>query len=362
MNERTEFWTEGGSLWLPPARSTTAHEIDLVWNFILYASTILTIGVAIGIVYLAWKYRRRSHADRPAPVKESKTLELTWSIIPTILVLIVFFLGFRAYVVTSIPPDDSYEIYVKGQKWFWTFEYPNGTVTQNEVVVPAGQPVKFVMTSQDVLHSFFVPEFRIKHDVIPNRYSFVWFNAPEEGVYQVVCTEYCGTDHSNMGAKVRVVGREEFYEFLRTGGGDTSNLTPVQLGEQLYTSRNCNTCHTIDGSTGTGPTWLGTWGQPRPGSNGAPVMDENYVHESILEPGAHVVDGFQPSMPSYEGLLSERDIRGLIAYMRQINGVATPADTTLAAPDSTGASPDSSAAQNEGAGDPSAPVGLDTGD
>ncbi|NNF58782.1 MAG: cytochrome c oxidase subunit II [Rhodothermaceae bacterium] len=338
---RTEFFTGENGLWLPPQSSTTAHEIDFVWNFILWSSTILTVGVAIGIVYLAWKYRRRSQADRPAPVKESPVLELTWSIIPTILVLIVFFLGFRAYVSTSIPPTDAYEVAVKGQSWFWTFEYPDGTVLQNELVVPAGQPIKLVMTSQDVLHSFFVPEFRIKHDVVPNRYSFVWFNAPEEGVYQVVCTEYCGLDHSNMGAEIRVVGRDEFYTFLQTGGGDV-NLPPAELGAQLYTSRNCNTCHSIDGSPGTGPSWLGIWGEPRPGSESG-VVDDNYVRQSIVNPNAYIVEGYPGAMPAYD-FLSDTEIRGLTAYMRQINGAATAADTSLVpvdvAADSTAATPD----------------------
>src|SRR5690606_34703206 len=180
MNERTEFWTEGASLWLPPQSSTVAPEIDGLFNFILYASTVLTIGVAVGIIYFAWKYRRRSHADRPVPVKESTVLELSWSIIPTLLVLVVFFWGFRTYVGTSVPPSDAYVVNVKGQKRFWTYEYPSGLNT-DELVVPEGQPVKLVMTSQDVLHSFFVPEFRIKMDVLPNRYTYVWFNAPQRG-------------------------------------------------------------------------------------------------------------------------------------------------------------------------------------
>ncbi|MDX1439434.1 MAG: cytochrome c oxidase subunit II [Rubricoccaceae bacterium] len=342
---RTEFFTEGGSLWLPPQSSTTAPVIDSAFYFILYSSTILTIGVAIAMVYLAWKYRRKSHADRPAPVKESKLLELSWSILPTIMVVIVFFWGFRSYVDTSIAPSDSYEIRVKGQKWFWTFEYPNGTVMQNEVVVPAGQPVKFVMSSQDVLHSFFVPAFRIKHDVIPNRYSYVWFEAPQEGMYQVVCTEYCGTDHSNMGAKIRVVGRDQFFAFLRDGPGGGDNLPLADLGEQLYTSRNCNTCHTLDGSAAAGPSWLGTWGETRTFADGSSaVMDDNYVRQSLVDPGSQVVEGFIPSMPAYD-FLSDREIRALAAYMREINGVATEADTTLTPVEGDAAASDSLATE-----------------
>jgi cytochrome c oxidase subunit 2 len=250
-------------------------------------------------------------------------------VIPTLLVMVVFFWGFRAYVATSIPPTDAYPIAVQGQKWFWTFEHPSGLITQSELVVPVGQPVRLTMTSQDVLHSFFVPEFRIKYDVVPNRLTTIWFEAPREGIYQVVCTEYCGKDHSNMGAHIRVVNRAEFAEYLRTGGGQDLNLPPAELGEQLYTSRACNACHTVDGSAGTGPTWLGLWGQPRPGSAQGTVNDE-YVHRSILAPGEYLSPGFQNVMPSFEGLLDSTQVNALAAYIRHINGAATPADTTLA--------------------------------
>lgn len=343
---RTDFWTDGGTLWLPPQSSTTAHVIDSAFYFILWSSTILTVGVAIAIVVLAWKYKRKSHAEHPQPVHESKLLEISWSVIPSILVMIVFFWGFRAYVDTSLAPADAYEIRVEGQKWFWTFEYPNGLVTQSEIVVPAGQPIKLVMSSRDVLHSFFVPAFRIKNDVIPNRYQYVWFNAPEEGVYEVVCTEYCGTGHSNMSARIRVVDRGAFYEFLASGGGGGEDLPPAEWGEQLYTSRNCNTCHTVDGSNSTGPTWLGAWGQTRTFADGSSaVMDENYLRESVMNPGAQIVQGFQPQMPSYEGLLNDRDILAIAAYMRVVDGVATAADTSVAVPEEGAAGPDSIATE-----------------
>lgn len=363
MYERDEFWEEGASLLLPPQSSTIAPEVDAVYWFITLASLVLMAFVVAAMGYFMVKYRRRSHADRPAIVHENKLLEASWVVIPTILTLIVFFWGFRAYVATSIAPADSYEINVKGQKWFWTFEYPNGTITQNEIVVPAGQPVRLLMTSQDVLHSFYVPEFRIKHDVLPNRYTYVWFEAPREGVYQVVCTEYCGTGHSDMGAKIRVVGRGEFYEFLRTGGGDDSGIPLAELGEQLYTRRNCNTCHSVDGSAGTGPTWQGNWGQARPGSTEGTV-NEAYVRESILNPNSYLVSGFQPQMPAYQGLLSDRQVDGLISYIKLINGAATVADTTLAPADSTAApdgqqTPGPAATPGQGPGDPSEPMGLD---
>lgn len=346
MYERNEFWTDGGSLWLPPEMSTTAGEVDAVFNFILWTGSLLTLFVTAAMVYFIWKYRRTASTDVPSPVRESKLLELSWITIPTILVLVVFFWGFRAYVSTTIPPADAYEVKVEGQKWFWTFEYPDGTVTQDSLVVPAGQPVKLVMSSRDVLHSFFVPEFRIKHDVLPNRYSYVWFEAPEEGTYQVLCTEYCGTDHSNMGAHIKVVDRQEFYTYLREGVGGGEGLPPAEYGEQLYTQRNCNTCHSVDGSAGTGPSWQGIWGDPRPGSDAGEV-DSAYVHESIRNPGAYLVDGYQNQMVAYgEGLLPEDQLQAILSYIRVVNGVATPADTTIAAPDSTasGGTPTASAA------------------
>lgn len=335
MYERTRFWEEGANLLLPPQASTTAAQIDAVFWFITITSAILLAIVTAAMVYFVKRYRRRSHADRTEVVHESRVLEISWVVVPTLLVMVVFFWGFRAYVATAIPPDDAYSVQVKGQSWFWTFEHPSGLITQSELVVPVGQPVRLTMTSQDVLHSFFVPEFRIKMDVVPNRLTTIWFEAPQEGIYQVVCTEYCGKDHSNMGAHIRVVSRAAYIEYMRTGGGQDLNLPPAELGEQLYTSRACNACHTTDGSAGTGPTWLGIWGQPRPGSPEGTVNDE-YLRAAILAPGAYVAPGFQNVMPSFEGLLDSTQVNALAAYIRLINGAATPSDTTLPA-DSTAA-------------------------
>lgn len=339
---RQAFWSGSNGLWLPPQRSTTAHEIDALFNFILYTSVVLTILVTAAMVYFIWKYRRRSHTDRPQTVHESKWLEVSWIVVPTLLVLVVFFWGFRAYVGTSIPPSDAIEIKVTAQKWAWQFQYDNGQTGYGEIWVPAGQPVKLTMTSQDILHSFYVPEFRIKHDVLPNRYSFVWFEAPDEGTYQVVCTEYCGFGHSNMGALIHVVSTQEYYRILREGppGAVTS---PAGLGEQLYSQRNCATCHSIDGSAGVGPSWKGIWMQPQTHVDGSSIVaDAEYIKQSILHPQAHIVAGFaNGNMPSYEGQLDDTDIEGITAYIRQLSGAATAADTTVAAAD---AASDSTAA------------------
>ncbi|MEM8556389.1 MAG: cytochrome c oxidase subunit II, partial [Bacteroidota bacterium] len=194
------------SFWLPEQASTTAHVIDAPFMFILITSTIMLIGVTAYLFYLPWKYRRRSASDVPYPVKENHLLELSWIVIPTILVFIVFFWGFKAHVDTVVAPTDAYEVNVQGKKWLWQFNYDHGKTTTNELYVPANRPVKLIMNSVDVLHSFYVPEFRIKHDVLPNRYSTVWFEAVRADTFQILCTEYCGTGHSVMGAKVIALG------------------------------------------------------------------------------------------------------------------------------------------------------------
>ena len=333
---RQSFWSEGFSwngLWLPPQESTTAHEIDSLFQFIMITSILLTIVVTAAMAYFVWKYRRRAHTDRPRDVHESKWLEVSWIVVPTLLVLVVFFWGFRAYVGTSIPPTNAIEIKVVGQKWAWQFEYDNGQVGYGEIWVPAGQPIKFTMTSQDILHSFYVPEFRIKHDVIPNRFSFVWFEAPEVGVYQVLCTEYCGTGHSAMGAKIHVVSTQDYYRILRDGPPSSGPVAPAALGERLYSQRNCVTCHSVDGSAGVGPSWKGLWMQPRPMTDGSSMMgDAEYITQSILYPQAHIVAGYaNGNMPAYEGQLNDEQLGGIVAYIRVLNGAGTAADTTLSA-------------------------------
>jgi cytochrome c oxidase subunit 2 len=340
---RQSFWTEGGSLWMPPQESTTAGEIDALFYFILYASIILTLMVTAAMVYFVWKYRRKSHTDRPVDVIESKWLELSWITIPTLLVLVVFFWGFRAYVSTSIPPSDAITINVEAKKWAWSFDYGNGLQPiPSEIWVPVGTPVRLEMTSVDVLHSFFVPEFRIKHDVIPNRYSYVWFEAPREGTYQVVCTEYCGTAHSNMGARIHVVSRTRYYEILNGDVPGAGPMIPTELGEQMHTRYNCQTCHSIDGTAGVGPSWQGIWGQPRPGSASG-VVDDAYIAESIYQPQAYYAPGYENAvMPGYEGQLNDTQVAGIAAYIRLLSGAETEADMTM--PDVAAAAADSLAA------------------
>jgi cytochrome c oxidase subunit 2 len=310
---------EKGTLWLPEQASTLAPEIDALFYFVMWTSVVLFVGVIGAMLYFAYKYRRRDPAERPELVEESKLVEISWIVIPTILVLIVFNWGFKTYVKMGVAPPDAYEVTVRAQQFYWEFEYPNGLVKNNQLHVPVGRPVKLKMSSTDVLHSFFVPAFRVKHDVLPNRYTSVWFEATETGTYQVFCTEYCGTQHSGMLAEVVVQTQDEFQSWLESGGGSYEDLSLPELGKVLYTDQQCQQCHSLDGSPKAGPTWEGLYGTKnhRMTDGSTVTVDENYLREAIVEPGAKIVEGYGNVMPASYSSLSERQVSALIEFMKQ---------------------------------------------
>lgn len=304
---------------LPELKSPlTGATTDALMAFIHIVSFIILAGVTIAMIYFAIKYRRRSDDDETPLITHNNTLEITWSVIPLLLVFIVFGWGYKGWLNFKTVPDNAYEIQVSAYQWGWTFKYDTGAQIGNEVHVPAGRPVKLVMKSQDVLHSFFVPDYRIKQDVLPNRYTYVWFQAEEPGESQIFCTEYCGTSHSNMLAKVIVHSPEDFKTWLAnqdTGGGGS----PVERGEKLVGLQGCTTCHTVDGSKKIGPTWKGIYGHEAEMSDGTTVtVDDNYIRESILNPSAKIVKGFQNQMASYEGRLSDDQISDIIEYIKTL--------------------------------------------
>jgi cytochrome c oxidase subunit 2 len=308
-----------GTLFMPPGQSTIAPEVDSLFNFILTVSIILFLVVVTGMVYFVWRYRRRGKEELTTGAAHNLKLELVWSIIPTILVIIVFFWGFRVFMKMHIAPKDAYEVKVTGQKWFWSFDYPNGAATVNDLVVPAGKPVRLTMSSKDVIHSFFVPDFRVKMDVLPNRYTVTWFEAPNPGEHNLFCAEYCGTSHSDMIGRVRVLGEREFAEWEEAGEAPGEGLSLEQYGEQLYTAKACNTCHRIDGTAHTGPGFLGIYGSSHQMSDGSSVqIDENYIREAILNPQAKIVAGYQPVMPTYQGILNNRQVDALVAFIKSL--------------------------------------------
>lgn len=312
MNRFSEFM-------LPPQKSTIAEGTDALFHFINVTSIILLIGITIAIVYFSWKYRRRSENDVTPVITHNSKLEITWSVIPLILVLIVFGWGLNGYVNLTTPPDDAYEIRVVAKSWLWEFHYETGFVSVNELHVPEDRPVRLVMSSADALHSFYIPDFRVKMDVLPNRYTSVWFEAMEPGESVIFCTEYCGTAHSNMMATTFVHTQEDFETWLITAGSADDNMNPVELGEQLVTRNACATCHSADGTRLQGPTFLGLFGSERIMESGETVIaDENYIRESILEPNTKISQGYQPVMPPYAGSLNDRQIDAIIEYIKTL--------------------------------------------
>lgn len=304
---------------LPPQKSTIAEGTDALFNFITVTSIILLVGITIAIIYFSWKYRRRSDNDVTPVITHNSALEISWSVIPLILVMIVFGWGLSGYVNLTTAPDDSYEIRVVGKSWLWEFHYENGFVSINELHVPVNRPVRLVMSSDDVLHSFYIPDFRVKMDVLPNRYTSLWFEATETGESVIFCTEYCGMAHSNMLATAFIHEQEDFETWLLTAGAADLDMDPVELGAELVTRNACQTCHSSDGTSLQGPSFLGLFGSERVMEDGERIMaDENYIRESILDPNVKIVDGYLPVMPSYTGTLNDRQIDAIIAYLRTL--------------------------------------------
>ncbi|MGB9611542.1 MAG: cytochrome c oxidase subunit II, partial [Bryobacteraceae bacterium] len=261
----------------------------------------------------------RSEKEVTPHITHDTRLELVWSLIPLVVVMLIFFWGFRGYVKAWVAPNDSMEIIVTGKKWVWEFEYPDGTRTLNDLHVPVNQPVKLVLTAEDVIHSFYIPEFRLKRDAIPGRYTELWFTATKPGVYQVFCTEYCGKGHSDMLARIFVDTPEQYETFLREGDEQVRKMPLKELGRLVWENKGCATCHSLDGTRGQGPSWKGIWGHKQRGADGKEYqVDADYIRQSILAPQAVVVEGYQPIMPTYQGLLREREILGVIEFIKEL--------------------------------------------
>jgi cytochrome c oxidase subunit 2 len=302
-------------LWMPPAASTVAQQVDDLYFIIYWLCVVFFFLVAGGVVYFAWKYRRqRPDQLATAQIGHNTLLEATWTIIPGILVIWIFVLGFRVYMNLVVAPGDALEYQVTAKQWAWDFRDPDGCTTPGELHVPAGRPVKLLMRSNDVLHSFFVKDFRIKQDVVPGRYSQVWFQADKPGEHVVQCTEYCGTSHSNMFAKVIVHPPEAYAKKAETF---CKVVVGKEHGEKLYKTQ-CAACHTLDGNRLVGPTFKGLWGREEKIVGMAPVLvDENYIVESIRVPTAKVVEGYPPAMPAFP-TLTDDDIASIIEYMKTL--------------------------------------------
>ena len=308
-----------GTTWLPGSYSTLSEIVDVQFNAILWLSVFGTIGITLVTLYFCLKYKRtEKNQVAEKQIDHNLTVEVIWTVIPLIIVMGIFYWGFRDYLRLMVAPEDAMEIRVTGEKWRWYFEYP-GTDKRpsDDLVVPVGQAVKLVMSSKDVLHSFFIPNFRVKRDVQPNRYSHLWFEATKLGTFQIFCTEYCGAQHSNMDAKLIVMSRSDFEDW-KEAGEDTETPLPI-LGKRLYKSKACNACHSIDGSRVIGPTWKNAYGAMRELESGESVLiDDNYLRESIVYPANKIAKGYPNVMNSYAGLLSDREINALIEYIKTL--------------------------------------------
>jgi len=312
----------GPGFWLPRQSSTTAPAVDYVFHAVTNISIFFFLLITAALLYFVWKYRARpGHEAQPSP-SHNTPLEVTWTVIPVAIVLWIFWEGFTVFVDISTPPASSYEVQLTAQKWNWLFTYPTG-YTDTDLHVPPGEPIRVVGTAVDVIHSFFVPEFRVKRDMVPGRYEEAWFRADTPGSYQIFCAEYCGKDHSAMKAMVVVhPSLEDYQKWLADASDFIAKLPPERLaegGEKLYNQRGCKQCHSIDGSAGTGPTFKGLWGHDQPLEGGGVAhVDENYVRQSIVDPHSQIVAGFQPVMPSFQGRLKDREITALIEYIKTL--------------------------------------------
>src|SRR5579862_3142275 len=311
----------------PERASTMAGSVDSLYIFLIVVSVFFSLLIAFSIIYFAIRYRRRSETERPAPVHGGLALELVWTVIPFLLTMVMFGWGASVYFELYRPPDDAMNIYVVGKQWMWKVQHLGGQREINELHIPIGRSVKLTMTSQDVIHDFFVPAFRTKADVLPGRYTNIWFKPTKPGKYHLFCAEYCGTEHSGMIGWVYVM-EPAAYEVWLAGGAAGGTL--ASNGEKLFQSLACSNCHRPD-LAGRGPNLVGVFGRPVQLEGGGTVTaDENYIRESILNPAAKVVAGYQPVMPTFQGLVTEEELLQLIEYIKSLS--TPPAATPAAAP------------------------------
>ncbi|MFW5653367.1 MAG: cytochrome c oxidase subunit II [Planctomycetota bacterium] len=347
---------ENSSFWMPAPASTFAEGVDWLFYFILIVSAVFFILILIAMAFFVMRYRRREGHSAEITASHSTALELTWTIIPSILVLMMFYYGFKTFIDMYTFPENSKQVYVTSWRWAWAFEHPETGIIETDQVltVPVDTPIELVLASEDVIHSFFVPAFRIKKDAVPGRFNKTWFQATEPGEYDFYCTEYCGTGHSQMFGKVVVLdqadydlwvqeksvdiidtledeARDDYFslafdEWQEKWGEKYSEIVEPawQRGERAYKGKGCAQCHTIDGSVLIGPSFKGIWGETHNvvvnGQTQTVEVDENYFLESIRDPGAKIVAGYDNVMQSYsEKRLSLNDVRALIEYVKTLD-------------------------------------------
>lgn len=293
----------------PPSASTAAPRVDHLFLFELIVSLAMTGFIFCLIVYAAWRYRRRSPDEVPPATRTHTWLEVTWSILPLLVMVVMFVWGASVFAWAKRPPTNAMEIHVIGKQWMWKMQHPEGIREIDELHVPAGEPVKLVMTSVDVIHDFSIPAFRIKQDVVPGSYSSEWFVATEPGEYHLFCSQYCGTNHAKMVGRVVVMNAADYQRWLE---GHAVGQPPAASGSQIFNTFGCAVCHGQ-----RAPTMAGLYMSQVKLDDGRTVLaDEDYVRESIIFPQAKIVAGYQPIMPSYRGQLTEDQLQDLIEFIK----------------------------------------------
>lgn len=299
----------------PEQASTLAPRVDMLFLFLVAVAVLFGSLIFFLVIYFAVKYRRRSDDEQPKPIKGNLPLEILWTAVPIGLTMVMFVWGAFLFFDIYSPPSNALEIDIVGKQWMWKLQHPEGQREIDELHVPVGRPVKLTMTSEDVIHDFFVPAFRIKNDVLPGRYTTVWFQATKPGEYHLFCSQYCGTQHAGMIGKVIVMEPAEYEKWLSGGG---PGVSMAAAGEMLFQRLGCGTCHRPDG-TGQGPSLAGLFGKTVNLQGARTVVaDEGYIRESILNPQAKIVAGYSPVMPTFKGLISEDGILQIIAYIKSL--------------------------------------------
>lgn len=298
-----------------------AASVDHLLYFLLAVAVFFSVGIFVTIFYFAIRYRRRSESELPVPAHGAMTLEILWSVIPFGLTMIMFVWGASVFFMISRPPDDAQQIYVIGKQWMWKLQHMEGQREINELHIPVGQAVKLTMTSEDVIHDFFVPAFRTKADVLPGRYTTTWFKPTKPGKYHLFCAQYCGTNHYAMVGWIYVMEPQDYQAWL--SGGATTSL--ASRGEKLFQDLACANCHHLN-DRGRGPNLRNLYGSQVDLTGGGRVkFDEEYIRESILNPSAKIVAGYQPIMPTFQGLVTEENVLQLIEYIKSLTPKPTPA-------------------------------------
>jgi cytochrome c oxidase subunit II len=302
-----------------PELSNFVEGVDRAFFFIIGTSIFFLVGLTITIIVFVIRYNKKRH-PKPVQMKDNYKLEVAWTVIPLILVLIMFYYGYVGYMPMREAPDDAITIYTEGRMWEWEFTYPNGKKSK-DLYVPVEKPVKLLMTSPDVIHSLYIPAFRVKEDLVPGKETMLWFIAHEKGKYEVLCAEYCGLRHSYMMSYAYVMEEQEYNTWLADYTPDTTQILP---GLEVMKKNACMGCHSLDGSKLVGPTFKGIYNAERNVLvNGKPatmIADEKYLEESIINPNAEIVEGYSANlMQSYKGVVTKEELKQIIDYLKQLN-------------------------------------------